>query len=296
MKVLVLTGMSGAGKSKTLKLLEDNGFYCLDNLPIKLLFEFIEMMLQLDEVPKKIAVTADVRNPDISEELTKEIDMMKRIVDVRILFLDSEDGILLKRYKETRRLHPLMMFDDKMDLQMAIREERHLLESVRANASFVIDTSYLSSSELRERLLDVIKSDVPGKMSINFVAFGYKYGIPSDADLVFDVRCLPNPFYIPELKTLNGEDKEVQDFVMGQPASQALYQRIIDYLECTIPMYEKEGKAQLVCGLGCTGGQHRSLTFAIFLAKYFAERGYRTTGGSRDKNKNLTEIKSRDKQ
>lgn len=296
MKVLVLTGMSGAGKSKTLKLLEDNGFYCLDNLPIKLLSEFINMLLQQEDVPQKLAVTADVRNHNISGELTKEIDLMKQVVDVKILFLDSDDGMLLKRYKETRRLHPLMMDDDKMDLKTAITEERHLLESVRGYSDYVIDTSYLSSSELRERLLEVIRNDKPGKMSISFVAFGYKYGLPADADIIFDVRCLPNPFYVQELKTLTGADKEVQDFVMSHGTSRELYRRIIDYLECTLPMYEKEGKAQLVCGLGCTGGQHRSLTFALLLADYFAGKGYHTTGGSRDTNKNLIEIKQRDKQ
>lgn len=296
MKVLILTGMSGAGKSKTLKLLEDNGFYCLDNLPIKLLSDFINMFLQQEDTPQKLAVTADVRNHNISGELTKEIDMLKRIVDVKVLFLDSEDGMILKRYKETRRLHPLMMNDDKLDLQNAIIMERHLLESVRSLSDYIIDTSYLASSELREKLLDIIQNDSPGKMNLNFVAFGYKYGIPSDADLVFDVRCLPNPFYIQELKTLTGADREVQDFVMSHESSRALFQKIIDYLECALPMYEKEGKAQLVCGLGCTGGQHRSLTFALLLADYFSAKGYHAKGDSRDKNKNLIEIKQRDKQ
>lgn len=296
MRVLILTGMSGAGKSKTLKLLEDNGYYCLDNLPIKLLSEFVGMLLKLEEFPQQLAVTADVRNHDISEELTKEIDMLRRDCDVRVLFMDSEDSILLKRYKETRRLHPLMMFDTKLDLQKAIKEERHLLESVRAYSDFVIDTSYLSTTELREKLLEAVGNDKQGRMSISFVAFGYKYGIPADADIVFDVRCLPNPFYIPELKNLTGNDRAVRDYVMGCPESQMLYKRITDYLECALPMYEKEGKAQLVCGLGCTGGQHRSLTFALLLAEYFADKGYRTYGGSRDMSRNLTEIKQRDKQ
>ena len=187
-----------------------------------------------------------------------------------------------------------MVFDSKLDLNSAIQEERHQLESIRQISDYIIDTSSLSTSELREKLLQVISESGDGRMKLNFVAFGYKYGIPSDADLVFDVRCLPNPFYRPELRNLTGMDKEVRDYVMAQPESQALYQRIIDYLECTLPMYEKEGKAQLVVGFGCTGGQHRSLTFAILMAKYFEEKGYVTQKWSRDKNRNVAEIKQRD--
>lgn len=294
MKVLVLTGMSGAGKSKVLKMLEDDGYYCLDNLPTKLLDEFVGMLLRLDDFPQKLAVTADVRNHDISVDLAKGLELLKKRIDTRVLFLDCENGMLLKRYKETRRLHPLMMFDDKMDLESAINEERRLLVNVRADADYVIDTSYLSTSELREKLREAVAEDTAGKMSISFVAFGYKYGIPSDADLVFDVRCLPNPFYIQEFKKMTGADKEVRDYVMSFKESQELYQRIIDYLECAIPLYEKEGKAQLVCGFGCTGGQHRSLAFAILMAEYFAEKGYKTSGVSRDKQKNLNEIKQRE--
>jgi len=294
MKLLIVTGMSGSGKSKAMKMLEDNGYYCMDNLPTKLFSNFVEMMIQMDDMPKYVAITADARNPHIAEELTVEIDELKKMVEAKILYLDSEDGILLKRYKETRRLHPLMVFDSKLDLKAAIAEERHQLESIRQISDYIIDTSELSTSELREKILQVISEDAGGRMKLNFVAFGYKYGIPGDADLVFDVRCLPNPFYRPELKNLTGMDKEVRDYVMAQDESRALYKRIVDYLECTLPMYEKEGKAQLVVGLGCTGGQHRSLTFAILLAEYFEKQGYVTQKWSRDKNKNVAEIKQRE--
>ncbi|MBR3581806.1 MAG: RNase adapter RapZ [Lachnospiraceae bacterium] len=294
MKLLIVTGMSGSGKSKAMKMLEDNGYYCMDNLPTKLFSNFVEMMIQMDDMPKYVAITADARNPHIAEELTVEIDELKKMVEAKILYLDSEDGILLKRYKETRRLHPLMVFDSKLDLKAAIAEERHQLESIRQISDYIIDTSELSTSELREKILQVISEDAGGRMKLNFVAFGYKYGIPGDADLVFDVRCLPNPFYRPELKNLTGMDKEVRDYVMAQDESRALYKRIVDYLECTLPMYEKEGKAQLVVGLGCTGGQHRSLTFAILLAEYFEKKGYVTQKWSRDKNKNVAEIKQRE--
>lgn len=294
MKLLIVTGMSGSGKSKAMKMLEDNGYYCMDNLPTKLFSNFVEMMIQMDDMPKYVAITADARNPHIAEELTVEIEELKKMVEAKILYLDSEDGILLKRYKETRRLHPLMVFDSKLDLKAAIAEERHQLESIRQISDYIIDTSELSTSELREKILQVISEDAGGRMKLNFVAFGYKYGIPADADLVFDVRCLPNPFYRPELKNLTGMDKEVRDYVMAQDESQALYKRIVEYLECTLPMYEKEGKAQLVVGLGCTGGQHRSLTFAILLAEYFEKKGYVTQKWSRDKNKNVAEIKQRE--
>lgn len=296
MKLLILTGMSGSGKSKTMKLLEDNGFYCLDNLPTKLFSNFVAMMLQIEDLPQNMAITADARNPRIAEELLGEIGDIKKMVDTKILYLDSEDGVLLKRYKETRRLHPLMVFDSKLDLEGAIAAERHQLESIRQISDFIIDTSYLSTSELRQKLLMVIdiSTSAEARMSLNFVAFGYKYGIPADADLVFDVRCLPNPFYHPDLRHLTGLDQEVRDYVMAQPESQELYKHIVAYLECALPLYEKEGKAQLVVGLGCTGGQHRSLTFAILLADYFEGKGYVTQKWSRDKNRNVAEVKSRD--
>ena len=186
-----------------------------------------------------------------------------------------------------------MVFDSKLDLNSAISAERNQLESIRQISDYIIDTSSLSTSELREKLLQVISAENDVRMHLNFVAFGYKYGIPSDADIVFDVRCLPNPFYIPELRNLTGMDVQVRDYVMAQNDSKALYKRIVDYLECTLPMYEKEGKAQLVVGLGCTGGQHRSLTFAILLSEYFSKKGYITQKWSRDKNKNVAEILSR---
>ncbi len=293
MKLLILTGMSGSGKSKAMKMLEDNGYYCVDNLPIKVFSNFVQIMLQMEDSPKYMAITADARNPHIAEELTGELGEIRKLAEVRILYLDSSDEILLKRYKETRRLHPLMVFDSKLDLKAAIEEERHQLESIRQISDYIIDTSDISTQELREKIFQITNSENEGRMKLNFVAFGYKYGIPADADLVFDVRCLPNPFYQPELKNLTGMDIKVREFVMAQKESQDLYKRIVDYLECTLPLYEREGKAQLVVGLGCTGGQHRSLTFAILLSDYFAEKGYLTQKWSRDKNKNVAEILNR---
>lgn len=282
MRLLIVTGMSGSGKSKALAALEDNGYYCLDNLPTKLLPEFIDMILQLDNFPQKVCATIDVRNHDISTDALDALDRISKLVEVRVIFLDCEESVLLKRYKETRRLHPLMLTDDKLDLQSAIKEERFLLENVRQRADFVIDTSLFSAAELRMKLLESLPECEQAPMQLNFTAFGYKYGIPSDCDLVFDVRCLPNPFYVDELRGKTGADREVRDFVMASEDSRNLYSRITSYLDVTLPLYRREGKAQLVVGLGCTGGQHRSLTFALLLADEYAKKGYSTHAFSRD--------------
>ncbi len=294
MKVVIITGMSGSGKSRALNFFEDNGYYCLDNLPVKLLADIVKMLQKLEGFSQKVCVTMDVRDANIAKDAPAELNELRKLADTKLLFLDCEDSTLLKRYKETRRLHPLMMTNPELDLAGAIAQERVLLEEVRQSADCIVDTSLTTSSELREKLKEeVLRNTEATKMQINFVAFGYKYGLSADFDLVFDVRCLPNPFYVDELKTKTGLDKEVRDYVMSHESSQQLMQRIIDYLDCTIPMYEKEGKAQLVVGFGCTGGQHRSLTFAILLAEHFAEKGYATHAYSRDSRKNIGEIKQR---
>lgn len=292
MRVLVITGMSGSGKSKALNFFEDNGYYCLDNLPVKLLVEVVKMLQKLEGFSQKVCVTMDVRDANISSDAGAVLYELRCISDMKLLFLDCEDNVLLKRYKETRRLHPLMMTDDKLDLASAIASERHLLENIRQNADCIIDTSLTSSSELRLKLREaMLESSEGSPMQLNFVAFGYKYGISADFDLVFDVRCLPNPFYVDELRGKTGADPEVRDYVMEQDDSKILFKRITDYLESALPMYEKEGKAQLVVGIGCTGGQHRSLTFALLLAEHFEKMGYTTHASSRDSAKNVRSIK-----
>ena len=294
MKVVIITGMSGSGKSKALNFFEDNGYYCLDNLPVKLLSDIIRMLQKLEGFSQKVCVTMDVRDANIANDAPDELDELRKISETKLIFLECEDGVLLRRYKETRRLHPLMMTNPELDLAGAIAEERVLLEEVRQRADCIVDTSLTTSSELREKLREeVLKSSESTAMQINFVAFGYKYGLSADFDLVFDVRCLPNPFYVDALKTKNGADKEVQDYVMSHGSSKELMQKITDYLECAIPLYVKEGKAQLVVGLGCTGGQHRSLTFALLLAQHFEKMGFATHAYSRDSRKNIDEIRQR---
>ena len=291
---MIVSGMSGSGKSKALDFFEDNGYYCLDNLPTKLLADIVSMLGKLEDFPNKACITIDVRDVNISKDAGKALEALKEIADIKLLFLDCESSVLLRRYKETRRLHPLMMNNSKLDLETAIDMERGLLADLRASADFTIDTSVLSTVQFREKLLETIPASLSKPMTISFVAFGYKYGISADFDLVFDVRCLPNPFYVEELKGLTGMDKEVRDYVMSCEDSKALFSRITDYLDTAIPLYEKEGKAQLVVGFGCTGGQHRSLTFAMLMADYYKEKGYQTSAVARDTARNIRNINDRE--
>lgn len=293
MEVMIITGLSGSGKSKALKVFEDNGYYCLDNLPTKLLADIVRMLEQIEDFPNRACIAIDTRDANITRDANDALDELKKIADIRVLFLECDQAELVRRYKETRRLHPLMMYNAALDLISAIGLEKELLSDIRSRADYIIDTSLLSSSQFREKLVDTIPAGEKKPMGISFVAFGYKYGLGSDFDLVFDVRCLPNPFYVEGLRGLTGADEAVRDYVMSSSDSQALLKRITDYLDTAIPMYEKEGKAQLVVGFGCTGGQHRSLTFAIELADHYARKGYVTKAVARDTDKNIREISTR---
>ncbi len=287
LQVMIVSGMSGSGKSKALDFFEDNGYYCLDNLPTKLLADIVNMLDKLEDFPNKACITIDVRDINIAKDAGKALQDLKKIADIKLLFLECDSSVLLKRYKETRRLHPLMMNNSKLDLEAAIEMERGLLAELKASADLTVDTSVLTTSQFREKLLGIIPASLSKPMNVSFVAFGYKYGISADFDLVFDVRCLPNPFYVEELKELSGYDKKVRDYVMASEDSQALFSRITDYLDTAIPLYEKEGKAQLVVGFGCTGGQHRSLTFALLMTEHYRKKGYQAGTVARDSARNI---------
>lgn len=295
MKLFIVTGMSGAGKSKAVDYLEDMGYYCLDNLPVKLLSSVVGWMGENKDFSQKVAVTLDIRSRDISNSFFAALEAVKRNgVPVRVLFLDCEDSVLIKRYKESRRLHPLMNLEDQTDISSALREERRVLASVRETADYIIDTSNLATAALREKIVELANEDTEGGgMLLHFMSFGYKYGIPAEADLVFDVRCLPNPFYEEGLRILTGLDKPVRDFVFSSEEAEGLFTRIREVLKFSLPLYEKEGKAQLVVAFGCTGGQHRSTAFAYRMQKVFENEWENVKMTCRDMSANREEVKSR---
>lgn len=294
MKLIIVTGMSGAGKSKAVDYLEDAGYYCLDNLPVKLLLSVVSWMKQNKDFPQKVAVTLDIRSTDISDGFFSALESVKNAgVPAKVLFLECEDAVLIKRYKESRRLHPLMNLENHTDISTALIEERKALSSVRESADYIIDTSVLATAMLREKIVDLLESDTDEGMLLHFISFGYKYGIPAEADLVFDVRCLPNPFYVDDLKTKTGLDKQVRSYVFSSEEAEGLYARIKEMLNFAVPLYEKEGKAQLVVAFGCTGGQHRSTAFAYRMQKDFEALRENVKLSCRDMSINREEVKNR---
>ena len=259
--------MSGAGKSSTLKMMEDLGFFCIDNLPAPLIEKFAELLTgPLSEMPGgelgKVAIGVDARTGLIS--LKKPLETLKsQGVMYEIFFLDAEDSILVKRFKETRRAHPLAM---EGRIEDGIAEERKQLEYLRRNATYILDTSHMLIRDLKKEINDIYAANKNyGNLYINILSFGFKYGIPADADLVFDVRFLPNPYYHDELRPLTGADKPVVDFVMGYKEAGEFLDKLEDMLNFLIPNYISEGKNQLVVAIGCTGGKHRSVTLASAL-------------------------------
>ena len=294
MKLIIVTGMSGAGKSKAVDFLEDAGYYCLDNLPVKLLPSVVNWMAMNKEFPQKVAVTLDIRSKDISDGFFAALESVKNAgVPARVLFLECEDAVLIKRYKESRRLHPLMNLENRADISTALSEERKVLASVRESADYIIDTSSLATAMLREKIVDLLESDTDEGMLLHFISFGYKYGIPAEADLVFDVRCLPNPFYVENLRILTGLDAPVREYVFSTDEAEGLFLRIRELLEYSVPLYEKEGKARLVVAFGCTGGQHRSTAFAYRMQKEFETRRENVKLSCRDMSVNRDEVKNR---
>lgn len=261
MRFVIVTGMSGAGKSTALKMLEDVGYFCVDNLPIALVTKFAELAFGQTSDISRVALGVDIRSGEALGELEKVLERMTiEGFDYEILFLDASDGILVKRYKETRRTHPLAK-GGRVD--KGIEEERLKLEFLKRNADYIIDTSQLLTRELNVELDKIFVQNQEFKnLVITILSFGFKYGIPSDSDLVFDVRFLPNPFYVEGLKYKTGEDEEVQEYVMGFDLAHEFLAKLVDMVRFLIPNYILEGKNQLVISIGCTGGKHRSVTLA----------------------------------
>ncbi len=283
MKFLIVTGLSGAGKSGAVNVLEDIGFYCIDNIPPQLIPKFADICLHSKGQIKKVAIVTDIRGGDMFLGLDESVDYLKKQtdLDVSVLFLDAGDDTLISRYKETRRKHPL---DEQYNgsLRGAIEAERKVLESIRSRADYYIDTTDMSMAQLRENVMSLFMDSGDDGMIVKVMSFGFKYGASREADIVLDVRCLPNPYYIPELKTHTGREACVRDYVMQFDQSKELEKKLRDLFDFLIPLYIHEGKTQLVIAFGCTGGKHRSVTFAERTYAYLTEKGIKTRICHRD--------------
>lgn len=275
MKIIIVTGMSGAGKSTALNVLEDEGYYCVDNMPISLMPKFAELAdgHNQDKGYNNIALGIDIRSGHSLAELDSVLDYMKeKKYEYTIVFLESSDEVLIKRYKETRRAHPLAK-DGRVD--KAIMLEREQLKFLKQRADVIIDTSQLLTREFKEELEKIVLGRKEfNNLMVTVLSFGFKYGIPSDADIVFDVRFLPNPYYVEELRPLTGNDKKIQDYVMKAPEAEEFLERVDGLIQFLLPNYVKEGKSSLVIAVGCTGGKHRSGTLANAIAKRLSKTPY----------------------
>ncbi len=272
MRFVIVTGMSGGGKSTALRMLEDAGFYCVDNLPVSLIETFMDLIANPGSEITKVALGVDVRSDQSFEQTTRIIEELKeKGRKLEVLFMDAGENALIKRYKETRRVHPLAQGGRVED---GVRREKKVLEQIRKSADYVIDTTNLLTRELNTEIHRIfVENEEYNSLMITLLSFGFKHGIPADADLVFDVRFLPNPFYLDELKKKTGNDKEVRDYVMSFEESKEFLDRLTDMINFLIPNYVKEGKNQLVIAIGCTGGQHRSVTLANELNERLKNQG-----------------------
>lgn len=285
MEFIIVTGMSGAGKSRAVDALEDIGYYCVDNLPPVLLAQFAQLLEGSKHSANKIALVVDARGADLLEDFEQGLkDMESRGISYRVMFLDCDDQVLVRRYKETRRRHPLTEVGD-VSVQQAIMRERKLLQSIRLAAQYHIDSSNLTTAQLREQVVQLFSDSPKNEMTVQCMSFGFKYGTPHEADVTLDVRCFPNPFYVDNLKHLTGLDQEVQDFVLGFDQSKEFEKRLYNLIDYMLPLYRNEGKCQLIIAFGCTGGKHRSVTFTERLAEHLMKNGTRVVVNHRDVDK-----------
>lgn len=283
MQLLIVTGMSGSGKSCVMDVMEDIGYYCIDNIPPKLIPRFVDLCRHSESSLNKLAVAVDIRSGDMFTEIFHAWQAMKsqEDVEVKILFIEASDEVLIKRYKETRRKHPL---DERFNgnLHQAIKYEWEQLSQLREIADYYIETSNTSANQLKDQIKSIFLDRRSDSLIIKVMSFGFKYGVSTESDLVFDVRCLPNPFYIDELRNHTGCESCVRDYVMSFEQSQELFSKLSDLIDYLIPLYINEGKSQLVIAFGCTGGKHRSITFAELMAKHLTEKEYRVQKYHRD--------------
>ncbi|EHD5031722.1 RNase adapter RapZ [Listeria monocytogenes] len=279
LKLVIITGMSGAGKTVAMQSLEDLGYFCVDNLPPSLLPKFWELMKESDKMDK-IALVMDLRGREFFDSIEPALDELNNtnFITTKILFLEADDKVLVSRYKETRRHHPLEPNGSVLD---GINAERELLSDLKGRSQLVINTSNMAPRELRERINNEFQTEDKDIFNVQLMSFGFKYGIPIDADLVFDVRFLPNPHYIDKMRPLTGLDEDVYEYVMKWPETQTFLDKLVDLLMFTLPFYKREGKTQLVIAIGCTGGQHRSVALTEFVGKAIQQK-YETTISHRD--------------
>lgn len=301
MEFLIVTGLSGAGKSRATVLLEDLGYYCVDNIPVDMIPVLADICASGGPRYEKTAVVADIRtladkkDGQISAHALTDVfdELSRRGVRYRIMFLEARDEVILRRYKETRRRHPLAGRQET--ILDAVRREREILQPVRERASFTVDTSDTSASGLRSYLLTLFDRDPSDEMEIRVISFGYKYGIPPESDFVFDVRFLPNPFYVHELRQVSGKDPAVVAYLESFEATQKFREKFFALADFLVPQFVAEERATLVFAVGCTGGQHRSVALAEMLSEHLCRQGRRVTVYHRDAQKNISEIKERDK-
>ena len=283
MELFIVSGLSGAGKSTVMSILEDSGYFCVDNMPPVLIPKFAELCQMGSEAHKRAAVVCDIRGGSSFDGLFESLETLDRMqVKYQILFVEADDQTIIKRYKETRRSHPLM--ETQGTLARAVQKERELMEPVRSRSNIVLRTDAMSTRKLRDRVLELV---YPGRkkdseLNVCVTSFGFKYGLPMEADLVFDVRFLPNPFYVEGLRTQTGLDDGVRDYVFQFPQSNEFLEKLKDMIDFLLPQFVEEGKSMVVVAIGCTGGHHRSVAMTHALAQHVRELGYQVSENHRD--------------
>ena len=285
MDLMIITGLSGAGKSRVVDALEDIGYFCVDNMPPKLMPTFAQLLLNSRERRDKVAIVTDIRvGGSFGDLFNALVELREMNCSPKILFVDASDDVLIRRYKETRRKHPLI---EKYNgsITEALAAEREILEPAKSIADYIIDSSYMTPTECKNRVCEMFMENPRNALKVHCISFGFKYGIPNDSDLLFDVRCLPNPFYVSELKEHTGLEAPVKDYVLKWEEAQGLAAKLCDLMDYLIPLYNKEGKSQLVISVGCTGGRHRSVVFAQLLKAHLDKHGCIATVHHRDMKK-----------